>query len=54
MHLIEKHEGKIVSSQYTEETEQDVSIRISRVEAFQRELVEATAGKAHIVQGAND
>lgn len=52
MHLVERFEGQIDASEYTEETEQTIRLRRSRVEAFTRELVEASAGRVRILTEA--
>ncbi|MCK5148197.1 YigZ family protein [bacterium] len=49
MHLIDKHAGSITLSEYSEKTIQDVSLRLSRMSDFKRQLVDATAGKVAII-----
>ena len=52
MHLVERFEGRVEASDYTEETVQTIRLRRSRSEAFVRELVEASAGRVRILAEA--
>jgi len=48
MHVVERFEGKILASDYSESARQTVGLKRSKVDPFAAELIEATAGKAGV------